>query len=355
MLNNNFRNIIGLDISDLKIRFVQMSNRFSKKPTIKSFGEVDVPPNLIINGEIMNKNVVIELVKRLLEHPISGKVENQFVNASLPENKVFLKLISIPKVTEQEMMGAVAWGVEQNFPMAIDQLYFDWYKINDQNTEKTKKIQVLVSAAPKYLVDIYTEIIEKAGFITIGLENESIAIARCLINQSFNTDEPLLIIDLGKSRTNIMIYHNESIIFTNSLNINGTEMTKMVAKEIKLSFDDAEKAKKICGLDKRKGRGAVRKILIPIIDNLVDKILETMDYFDRYYASHKKISNIILTGSVSRMSGLTEYLNEKLNLSVIIGNSLINLNTKRKWPPDFKKMDFLSFSTAIGLSLKDIR
>ena len=55
MLNlNPFTNQIGLDISDFKIRFIQIDTKKKSKMSINSFGEIDVQKNHIVNEEIKN-------------------------------------------------------------------------------------------------------------------------------------------------------------------------------------------------------------------------------------------------------------------------------------------------------------
>jgi type IV pilus assembly protein PilM len=212
----------------------------------------------------------------------------------------------------------------------------------------------VAAVAPRNIVNSYTRVIENSGFSLINLENESSAIARCLIDQSADVRDPILIIDLGKSRTNITTYDRNTVIFTTSLEINGTAMTKDIADKMKLSLEDAEKAKKICGLDKKKGRGAIRAILEPIITTLAEKINESLEYYEEYLSSGKKINTIILTGSVAQMVGLSSFLREKLKVNVIVGDPWSNLKINKKMAATLNKQLFLSFSTAVGLSLKSI-
>ncbi|MFA6098510.1 MAG: type IV pilus assembly protein PilM [Patescibacteria group bacterium] len=345
---NPFKNQIGLDISDFKIRFIQFQLKKKHKYELNSLGEVSVPAGIIKNGEIIDEKAVSDLIKSILIRPTSGRINTKFVNASLPEKKIFIKTISIPKVPENEIDGAVSWGIEQNIPVTIDQVNYDWQIIEKSNNDPSK-MDVLVAVAPKTLVDTYTRVIQNSGLILIGLENESIAIARCLLDQQINKNYSTMIIDLGRSRTNITVYANASIQLNATLDINGTEMTKQISKTLKLSENDAEKAKIICGLDKRKAKAQIFTILEPIIIRLANKITEYLSYYNNYFPNSQKIKSIILTGSASSMVGLTDYLKNFLNNDVKIGDPQINLISTKKEI----KHDLLSFTTAIGLAIKD--
>jgi len=327
---NPYRNHIGLDISEFKVRFIQFHTRGSKKIKVNSFGEVTTPPGLISAGIVKNENKVAILIKKLISKPKFGKVDTRYVNTSLPEKRTFLKTFEIPNVPDNELKGAVSWGIEQNIPVAIDNMYFDWQIIDSSSNNKKKKIKVLAVAAPRNIADSYTRIIKKANLIPICLENESIPIARCLIDQ---------------------IYSDNNVQFTSSIEIGGYEMTEAVAKIMKLNIEDAEKAKIIYGLDKKKARGTIRKVLEPIINRLASRIKENIDYFNNYVSAESKINTILLTGSVSQTLGLTKFLQENLKLNVLLGDPWTNLTSLKTKQPAWKNI-FFSFSTAIGLALK---
>lgn len=346
---NPFKNIIGLDISDFKIRFIQIDSKKKNKTFINSYGEIDVPKNHIINGEIKNNESIINLIKELIKKPQYGKIEKKYVNSSLPEGKTYIKVFEIPNVPSNELKGTVSWGIEQNIPIKLEDAYFDWYIIN--HDKNTNKLRILVSVAPKNIVDNYTDIIKKSGLVPISLENESTAITRCLIDQNANVKSSLMIIDLGRSRTNLIIYSHNTVQYTSTINVSGHEMTKSISKTTHLSYEDAEKAKIIYGLDEKKIKGEIKKVLAPIIDKLIDKINENIKYFDGYLATKSKINTILLTGSVSQTLGLSEYMQQKLNMNVIISDPWSNLILLKN-QKDLKNKNFYPFATSIGLAIK---
>lgn len=349
---NPFKKTIGLDISDSKIRFIQLNKSHKKAAAIDAFGEVTVPRDLIKSGDITDRTQVIKLITGMLEKPAYGKVSTKFINSALPEKRTFIKTVTFPNVPIEELPGAVGWGVEQNIPVTLKNVYYDWFMLNDGKPNDQDKLSAMVSVAPRELTDQYTSLIKEAGLTPIGLENESTAIARCLLDQHLPKPPSMFIIDLGRSRTNIMMYSNGAIQFAESVDVSGREMTEAVAHKMNMTYEDAEKAKIITGLDSKKSRGSVRAILEPIVLRLISKIEEGVYFYQHYIAPEQKIESLLLTGSVSRMQGVPEYLEEKLQRPVTIGNPAINLSI----PKNKKKslnVDFISYSTAIGLGLKN--
>jgi len=347
---NPIKNHIGLDISDYKIRYIQFHEKRGGKIKINSYGEVPTPKDLISAGSIKDEDKVSNLIKELINKPKYGKVDSKYVNASLPEKRTFLKTVNIPKVPDNELKGAVSWAIEQNIPISLDQVYFDWQIIDSAPNEKNQ-LKALTIVAPRDMTNQYSRIIHNAGLIPVGLENESLAITRCLVDQKQTNKNSLLIIDMGRSRTNLIIFHQGTVYFTSSIEVSGHEMTEVITKALNLSYEDAEKAKIIYGLDKTKARGVINKVLEPIMKRFVIKINENIGYFNNYLISDYKINTILLTGSVSQTLGLLTYLQKNLQLNVLLGDPWINLTffDSKKIAP---RSTFFSFTTAIGLALK---
>jgi len=350
---NPFKKLIGLDISDYKIRFVEINSKNQSKLKISCLGEIDTPAGLISAGEFKNENEVTGLLKNCFNNPLFGKIDTKYISASLPEKKTFIKVIEIPTVPENELKGAVAWGIEKNIPVTMDQIYYDWQVLQNTNNSPDNILKVIVCVAPKELSDRYTRVIKNAHFIPINLENESIAISRCLLNHNLTNKNSVVIIDLGRSRTNLIMYDQGNVLFSTTLEISGHQMTQNISNQIKLDYQDAEKAKLIYGLDRKKAKGEIAKILELVIDKLVIKIKENIDYFNNYIISGRNINEIILTGSVSQMLGVVKYISAKMSLSVKVGEPAQNLTQKLNIETDINKKLF-SFATAIGLGIKKI-
>jgi type IV pilus assembly protein PilM len=347
-----FKNPVGIDISDFKIRLLQLEKKAKVSHKLIAYSEIQVPAGMIVDGEIKNSSEVVKLLTTAIQHPLFGKFNSHYANASISEKKIFLKKIEIPNVPTEELKGAIRWGIEQNIPITVDQSYYDW-KVISNNPNPSLKIQAVVVAASKQTVDSYTVCIQQSGFTLLSLENESSAIARCIIKPEMEKF-PIIILDLGKSRSTIIINDSGTVQYSNVIEIHGKMMTDGIAQSLKLSDEDAEKAKIICGLDKQKAKGSIRKILEPILNRLTSKILENIDYYRNYLAKdNKEIKNVFLTGSVAKMEGLTEYISEQLHIDTSIALPWVNVHLDSKQMKQFgTNSKFYSYTTAVGLALK---
>jgi type IV pilus assembly protein PilM len=201
----------------------------------------------------------------------------------------------------------------------------------------------------KKIVDSYTHLLENAKLTPVSFETESMAIVRCILAGQTGNISPFLIIDLGGDHTNLIIYDKNSIQFSSTLSFSGRDVTQKIAAGLRMTPADAEKAKIICGLAAKKGKGQVNKIITPLFSELAEKIRDT----ENYYLGRQKFKRIILSGSGALLKNLEEYLQKKLSLPVEKADPLARINLERS------KVKILadqacSFTTAIGLALKNL-
>lgn len=375
LLSNNSEFPIGLDISDFSLKLVQL-NRVGESFSIQAINKVDLPAGIIDDGEIKNREELIRQLKSLIDKPKFGKVSSHEVTACLPENKTFVKLIEIDN-GPNDLRETILAEMEKHIPMPIDEIYFDWQIISkDQG-----KNLVLLGAAPKQIVDDYSNIFDELGLSVFALEIESSAICRALIPEENSRSKDIqpgnyAILDIGAKRTSMIFYAHKTILFTVSLPISGEAVTKNIADSLKIDRDQAERAKIICGLDEQKAEGVIREILASQINELVRKIKEVISYYETHFPGQGPINGIRLCGGGSNIENIDRILAESLNLPVTLGDPLLNIKEDHEkikhlfaetyslaFNEDKKNRDesltytqdsSLAFATAIGLGLRGL-
>jgi len=369
---------IGLDISDYSLKLVQLNKKGRDSIDIQAISKIPLEKGLINNGEIVNKIKVIEAIKKLIDKPLNGKISSHEVVACLPETKTYLKLIHIEK-SPNELVNIIEAEIEKHIPVALEDMYYDWQIIESKRDGDL----VLVGACPKNIVKQYIEILKEAKLSIVGLEIEAVAIARSLLKEEspkikkIKNRENHLIIDIGKKRTSMFVYSRNTPLFTLSLPLSGEQITSHIAQSLEIDEDQAEKAKIVCGLDKTKAKGIIRNILSDTIDNIIERIDESIDYFNHHFPDRGEINQIQICGGGSSIKNIDTYIEEASSIKTTKGNSLINFNNKTETLDNYFlevykiKSDFsgnskdsksmtinqdsrLTYATAIGLALRNI-
>lgn len=350
MISKNSQYPIGLDISDLYLRMVQLK-KTRDKIKIQSLGKIMLPEGTITDGEIKNKEEFKNAIHKLLSNPKIGAFGSQEVVASLPNIKTFIKLIEIEK-SPNKIEDVIESEIEKEIPVNIENNYYDWQIIE----EHSAYYKILVGVAPRNLVDQYIETLESAKLSIVAMEMESISITRALLSEespNFNNEHSRLkvkflkrkdnkkedkknipanikknygIIDIGAKRTKMIIYSKNSVITSISMPISGLDVTQKIAKALDIKEDDAEKAKIICGLDDSKAQGIISKILTENVNSLIEKIKKTIDFFESHYPNLGTIDEIIISGSGSNIKNLDAKIEEILTIRTRQADIFLNLD-----------------------------
>ncbi|KKR21684.1 MAG: Type IV pilus assembly protein PilM [Candidatus Moranbacteria bacterium GW2011_GWA2_39_41] len=351
-LNKNIINfepkIIGLDLSDLSVKVFQVE-KDGGHDVVRGYGSVDIPLGNIDDGRIINESIVAEAIKSVLKLPSAKKINSNKVICSLPESKAFVRIITIPKMSEDEAKEAVKWEMEANMPMSLAEVYFDWQFLKVDSDGK--KQHVLTVAVSREIVDSRMSVLTLAGLDAYSLEVESIASIRSLVNSEAVRGEISLIVDLGARRTSFIIADDVVPYFTSSIPFSSESMNDAISKTLNLSSADAEKVKVNNGIVNAGDGNPIFNAVSPLLENLVTEIMKTMDFYGEMSKRPKGVNKIILCGGGSSMKGLAEYLQQRTKKDVSVGSPWINLKTVDKLPT-INKETSVRYVTAIGLAIR---
>lgn len=348
----------GLDISDfvLKIAFLRPEkNHF----TLSGFTETPIPEGIVEGGEIKKPEELLKILLSSLENTKGDKINTKFVAATIPERKSFLRIIQLPKMSEEEIAGAIKFEMEANIPLSLDEAYYDWQILGESNT-KIDHQDILVAVAPKFIIEPYNNLIKNAGFIPKVFELESIATSRSVI-QNLKTEKPTLIINLGATQISFIIFSNEAPRFSSSINTPfRNHFTYYISQYLRISMEDAEKIKRTVGLDNTKYEGKVFEALEPPMKILIGQIQDYSDYYNSHaqheHTSQPKISKIILCGGDANITGIAPHLSGILKIPVELGNPWANiLPAPLKEIPLMSYEKSLAFTSCLGIALRGNR
>jgi type IV pilus assembly protein PilM len=333
---------IGLDISDLSIKLVQLK-KTGKKIKIQALGKTDLPPGLLQNGEIINQKELVKAIRKLIAHPDFGKVNSKETAICLPEGKTFLKIVEIDKQI-QDKNKAIKNEMEKNVPLPIDDLFFDWQIIGDSEHSHL----ILIGAAPKKLVNDHLELLKESRLMPSVVETEPVSVCRCLLeseNPNFRGTEQKnsAIVDIGATDASLTFYSKNTILFSVSLPISGEEITKKIAAALGIDHEQAEKVKILYGLVNNAQETAAKKIIDDLADELKNKCTEALVFFNHHFSAWGPIEKIILCGGGANIKDLDKSIQKATGVNTVKGDVFINFQ-------DDKKKSFNQFSRTFGLN-----
>ena len=349
---NNSASIFGLDLSDLSIKLVKFE-KDGKGEELVSYGTIQLPFGTISDGEIKEKAQLIEAVKKLIGLAGPKKLKTKKVICSIPETKAFLRIISIPRMSEEEIGEAIKWEIEANIPLSLEQVYYDWQVVTESLPVEKNKISLLVVAVSKTIIDEIISVIEDAGLNVVGLEIESIAQARSLLSQT-DYNKTVLIVDIGDRRTSFSIAKEGVLCFTSSVPLSGQSLTDTIAKGLNISIKEADAIKFNYGIGSDFKGDALFKLTKPVLENFLQEIEKSIDFYLAGLGYSNSIDKIIICGGGANTKGIVPYLSKNLGREIELGNPWANVDFGKKLPL-IEKGQALQYSTAIGLALKGLQ
>jgi len=338
--------VFGMDLSDLSIKVMQVE-RDGKIDRVKGFSCVEVPPGVFDDGKVVNREKAVFFIQEAVKRSAPKKIKTKKVFCSLPESKVFLRLISITDLKEEEAAEAIKWEMEANIPLPIDQVYYDW-----QFVDVGGKKNVLTVATEKKIVDDLMGVFKEAGLEVYGLEVESIASARSLVAQK-EGEVPInsLIIDLGSKRTSFIIVVGGAACFTSSIPFSSDGINDAITKSLGIDAREADKIKLSQGVESLDSSNPIYKAIQYLLENLVSEIEKTLDFYGETFNGFPSIEKIILSGGGSNIKGLTDFLEKRLGKKTEMGNPWVNFSLGKN-EPIIDNVNSIRYSTVIGLALR---
>jgi len=351
----------GLDISDKSVKIINLKQK-KDCLLLGSYGEKAIPLGVVDAGIIKNEEALTRSIKEVCKNIKGDKLNARMVVASLPEEKSFLQVIQMPKINDDDLPKAVRYEAVNYIPMPIDEMCLD-FNVVKPLFNHLNHIDILLVAFPKDIVQSYVGAIRGAGLIPVALEVESQAITRA-ITQNDLAAMPVLIIELGATRTSFIIHSGYSVRFTSSISLSAGRFTEIIANSINVDLESAEKLKTEYGLMNHSNKYGklIFESLTPQLHELVDQIKSHI----RYYQSHSDhehlltngqgISKIVLCGGGANLLGLVEYLNRELLIPVEIGNPWVNILKDNPINiPELSYKESIGYVTALGLALRGIK
>jgi type IV pilus assembly protein PilM len=338
---------IGLDISELSIKLIQLKKR-GDKIAIQAVGRTSLPNGVLDDGEIKDKDTLARYLKKLISHPSYGKVIGNEVVVCLSETKTFLKMIEVDKNT-QDLSESVKAELIKHIPLPIEEIYYDFQTIRESNRSQI----MLLGASPKDIVDQHTSFFRENKLTVVAMETEPLSVCRALLPEEHikykdENKNNYAIIDIGATSASMTVYAKNTILFAVSMPISGENLTSKIAETLDIEPSRAEKAKVIYSLQEGDEQPAIKKILSEMVNELVKKSKEAITFFHHHFSTWGPIDKIILCGGGANIKDVEKTIQKEIGISTIRGDALINLgDNKAKFSKPFQEtmslyVDFLS-------------
>ena len=307
----------GLDIGSSSVKVVLL--REGSKREVLGVAKVPLPPNS------SREKRVLALQNACQTAGFTGRR----VNMALGGQSVIIRYIQLPKMTMKELKSSIEFEADKYIPFNVKDVWIDCQILEER--EGSKKIQTLLVAAKKDLINAHVTLVQEAGLECAVLDVDTFAVVNAFetVSSRLPRREVVALLDLGAETTNINILRGPQTLFSRDIPIGGSKLTQAISEKLGLQGPQAEALKLRPG-DRLK---ELMEGVDPILENLIGELRLSFDYFESQY--DKKVEHLFLSGGSSRFGGLLPLLKEHFQTEVTIWNPFEGLtlegSVSNKW------------------------
>jgi len=358
---------VGLDIGSSLIKIVEIDHS-GGMPKIVHFGCTRLLPEAIVEGEIMDRGLVIDGIRECVEQ--SGITTDNVVSA-VSGRAVIVKKVVMDKMTAEDAQEAIFWEAEQHVPFDIDDVCLDFQILNDDIG--ANQMEVLLVAAKKDMVNDHASLVRDAGLSPRIIDVDSFAVQNCFESsrnaasgkfddsdegddfddQHLATDRKAIgLINIGSDVTNINIIQGDSPQFTRDISFGTDQFVESLQKELGLDYEEAQKV--IHGETGELDKSKIREIIKKRSDDLSLGIERSLSFL-KAAGDADSIDEVTLSGGGAHMPFLREILSEKHGMEFSIHNPLDSVEWDEGIFGEYEEdLDSLAplLTVGIGLALR---
>jgi type IV pilus assembly protein PilM len=343
------KKLVGLDIGSSSLKLAEITST-SGGYVLNRFRQIPLAPGVIVDGALENPAALTATIKELFRN--SG-CRGKGIVTSLSGNSVIVKKITLAQMAESDLHELIRDEAGKYLPFDnMNDVNFDFQILGD-NEFNPNQMDVIIVAAKKGDVNGYVEAISSAGLSVMIMDVDSFALETMYEeNYDFESNEIIVIVNIGASLTNINVIRGGMSVFTRDFALAGNTVTEGLQERYHLSVEEAESMKKDGISGSEDENIELRNAILECAEPICSEIERSVDYFRSTFGGDY-IKHVYLAGGSSRITGLKSLLSERLNIEVELINPLLKINYNKKNIDPGKLESIKSIgAVAIGLGLR---
>jgi type IV pilus assembly protein PilM len=304
----------GLDIGRSFIKVVQAKVSGENK-LLTAVASVPTPSGGMQSDSPIDLKKISEAVRQCVK---VAKVHGNNCNVSIIESQAVTRLVEMPNLTDKELSSAINWEADKYIPLPLKEVNLQ-YKVVSRypaGDEKGGKMDVLLVAAPKRVVEKYLLVVKDAGLKLSAIETESASLARAL---SRGVEAGLVLVSFGSVSTELVAVREGNVIFTRSIATGGEALTRAIMAEFNLQHQQAEEYKHAYGIMENQLGGKVANVLKPILEVIIGELMRAIE-FSKTHMQANQLARIAICGGGAYLPGISEFITRKTSLEVSLAD-----------------------------------
>lgn len=242
---------------------------------------------------------------------------------------VFIRFVKLPPLDIDQVDQIVEFEAQQQVPFPINEVVWNYQLMGEPGDPD---VEVLLAAIKADELDEIDRAVQGAGLKATGAEVAPLALFNAFRFNYADIEGTTLIIDIGARTTNLIFVEGRKM-FLRTIKIGGIDLTRAIAKEFNVDFNDAERRKIADGFVALGGPYAdhedpviagISKVIRNALTRLHSEIMRTTNFYrSQQGGSAPEIA--LLSGASAALPFIREFFAEKLNIPIDYFNALRNV------------------------------
>jgi len=313
------RSITALSIANDAIRAAVIADPYSDLPTIKHFQAIPLPNGAVVDGEVVDHDVVAGLLNTLVKRFKFPREDTALVYSS---RRMVFRETDFPYMSLNDLKSTLPFQAKGMIPLPIEESELDFVPLNVIDSEQGKQLHGI-------LVATLRNGLEKTARIT-SIDAGPFALARLFADT--NQQQTEAVVNISGNGTDVIVLENGQPAYMRVVPSGADDVTDAIANALRISFEDAERIKNQIGLQNVTGDERLEKaeeVIRETTAQLIVGIRNTLNLYDVDHAGGT-ISGVVLTGTGARLIGLPPVLASSINKVVRIGDPFIRFRLSKE-------------------------
>jgi type IV pilus assembly protein PilM len=337
---------VAFDIGSSSVKMVEAAVDKSGCRLL-NVGLLPLPQGAVQNNMVVEGRLVAEAIRKLIQQ--NGVRSNKVISA-VPGRAVIIKKLQMPRQDDDELEANVEFEANKLVPENLENVNLDYQVLG--YLEDGNKMEVLLVAVKKEIVNSFTDVIEAAGLTPAIIDVDYFAM-ESMYETNYEPQaagEVIGLIHVGARYTSINVLSNGISTFTGDLPVGGEEFTDSLRRATQISGEQAETFK-VTGLLEGKKGSDLGALLRSSAESLAEDVQRTLSLYGAI-ASEEGIRSIYLTGGGAKVVGLTSVMAEKLGVPVQMAEPFRNFRLSKN--VDKTSLEDLAplLGVAVGLAIR---
>ena len=321
------RSITALSIANDAIRAAVIADPYSDLPTIKHFQAIPLPNGAVVDGEVVDHDVVAGLLNTLVKRFKFPREDTALVYSS---RRMVFRETDFPYMSLNDLKSTLPFQAKGMIPLPIEESELDFVPLNVIDSEQGKQLHGILVATLRNGLEKTARTAEDAGFVITSIDAGPFALARLFADT--NQQQTEAVVNISGNGTDVIVLENGQPAYMRVVPSGADDVTDAIANALSISFEDAERIKNQIGLQNVTGDERLEKaeeVIRETTAQLIVGIRNTLNLYDVDHACGT-ISGVVLTGTGARLIGLPPVLASSINKVVRIGDPFIRFRLSKE-------------------------